>query len=61
MGLHFSMVLIDFDISLDIASVLVLVITIFERVSDGFSQRPLATDVWLEVILSSGWNLLSEL
>ena len=61
MGLTFGMVLIDFDISLDITSVLVLVIAIFERVSDGFSQRPLAPDVWLEVVLSSGWDLFSEL
>ena len=55
------MVLIDFDISLDITGVLVLVIAIFERVSDSFSQRPLATDVWLEVVLSGGWDLFSEL
>ena len=61
MGLTFGMVLIDFDISLDITGVLVLVIAIFERVGDGFAQCPLATDVLLEVILCGGWDLFPEL
>ena len=61
MGLPFGVVLIDFDISLNIASVLVLVIATFERVGDSFSQRPLASDMRLKVVLSSGWDLFSEL
>ena len=61
MGLPFGVVLIDFDISLDIASVLVLVIAIFERVGYSFSQRPLASDMRLKIVLSSGWDLFSEL
>ena len=61
MGLPFGVVLIDFDISLDIASVLVLVIATFERVSYSFSQRPLASDMRLKVVLGSGWDLFSEL
>ena len=56
-----SLVLIDFDVSLDVAGVLVLFIAIFDSIRDCLPQGPLAAYVLLDIVRCSGWDLFPQL